>query len=151
MAAARSLQGHFWRANENYYSFEIIDDQAILSHGPRFLTTGLHGSEMAERGLADAVTFDKPCDALLAVLRRVNVLEFNAERSNVFDVFKRLCDSIGLLPTDYINVYHKAGDARLVLWRQGDQRKANFPSDFRFVRRRALSSKGGHKGLAGNR
>eukprot|EP00969_Alexandrium_andersonii_P162237 7170728-Alexandrium_andersonii.AAC.1 len=57
---------------------------------------------------------------------------FNVERSNVFDVFKQLCDSIGLLPSDYINVYHKAGDAYLVLWRKDDQRKVQFPSDFRF-------------------
>eukprot|EP00969_Alexandrium_andersonii_P301166 13314367-Alexandrium_andersonii.AAC.1 len=62
MAAVRSLQDHFCRANETYYSFKNIDDKAILAHGPRFLTGDLGGAAIAKRGLADAVTFDKPVD-----------------------------------------------------------------------------------------
>ncbi len=81
------------------------------------------------------------------MLRRVNVLRFAVPASSVFDVFKRVCDSIVLVPLDYVNVYHIEGYEYIVMWYKTDQRKVVFPSDFRFVMRYPLSSKGGFNSL----
>jgi hypothetical protein len=138
-----ALEPFMTRPREIYYSFkDISEQQAIIVRAPHF-----HDGCLAlnpAKLTSCRSTFSDTSDRLPKVLRRVSLLKFRVDGSaSLPELFRHFCDSIRVLPSDYVNMYQLDASHVCVLWRKDDQRQVVFPDSLHFVERQTLSDVGG--------
>ena len=79
---------------------------------------------------------EKP--SLPAILKRFNVIIFEAAAQNVTEFFGTVAKAIGILPEDGLNAYQVKPGTFALLWLKNDQRKVSFPDSLTFKTRFTL-------------